>query len=54
MLTRHCDAPDCDTWGNSPDWLDVYDGDGELVATLCCRWCLAKWGAVASPTEVVG
>lgn len=53
MLIRHCDAPGCDTYGSATDWLDVYAGD-ELIATLCCRWCAAKWGAVASPTEVVG
>lgn len=50
MKLRHCDAPDCDTWGEPNEWLDVYNG-GELLATLCCRWCLARWGAKAQPTE---
>ena len=56
MLRRHCDAPGCDSTerGNlTGDWLDVYAGD-ELIATLCSRWCAARWGAKAEVTQVVG
>ncbi|WP_183407725.1 hypothetical protein [Nocardioides marmoriginsengisoli] len=56
MMARHCDAPGCDSWQrveNPGDWLDIYAGD-DLIATLCSRWCVARWGAKAEPSEVVG